>query len=73
MSADNEFIEFKTNPFIHRPALEIEWGVHFEEYEPSQSATDGGYTEENARIAVAQSPTDRGLRKRYVTKWEEVE
>lgn len=54
------------------PMSSVEWGVFYEDADVTEPI-EGVNAEAVARALVAESPTDRGLRKRMVTNWEEVD
>lgn len=53
-----------------REGLSVEWGTEYEE-DRDTSTVYLQPTEDAARFIVSQSPTDTGLRRRYVSDWEE--
>ena len=51
-----------------------QWGVYYEEYsEDEKNFTYQALNEAHARGLVAASPTDRGLRRRFLSEWEQVD
>lgn len=53
-------------------ATRVEWAVEYE-IDNNESELIRFPNEEAARHYASLSPTDRGLRRRYVTEWEQVD
>jgi len=57
-----------------RVATHEQWGVYYKDSKYGyDDVTISTTTEKQARTFVAASPADRGLRRRYVTEWKQVD